>query len=242
MRVAYQGVNVVAQRKRTSGGKLNRIAKWLAGGALVLAAVLWYATSWRPSVTDYPVQGVDVSHQQGEIAWPTVMESGAQFAYIKATEGADLRDPQFAENWAAASKAGMRHGAYHYFTLCRLASDQATNFIANVPRDTDALPAAVDLDLAGNCSQRPARDVVVAEIASFIKEVEAHTGKPVILHLTREFEEIYRVSEAIDRQLWLRSMAVPPAFGARPWVMWQASAIRRVSGISGPVNWNVVRK
>jgi lysozyme len=232
----------VAQRTRTNGGKLNRIAKWLAGGALLVAATLWFVTSWQPSLANYPVQGIDVSHQQGEIAWPTVKDAGAQFAYIKATEGADLRDPQFAENWAAASKAGVRHGAYHYFTLCRLASDQATNFIANVPRDADALPAALELDLAGNCSQRPARDVVLAEIAVFIKEVEAHTGKPMILHMTSEFEEAYRVSEAIDRQLWLRSMAVPPAFGARPWVMWQASAIHKISGISGPVNWNVVRK
>lgn len=232
----------MAQRSRSKGRKLSRSAKWIAGSALLLAALFWFATSWRPSQQDYPVQGVDVSHQQGEIAWPTVKDAGVQFAYIKATEGADLRDPRFAVNWAEASKAGVRRGAYHYFTLCRLASDQATNFIANVPRDEAALPAVLDLDLAGNCAQRPARGVLLSEIAVFINEVEAHTGKPMILHLTREFEETYKISEAVDRQLWLRSVAVPPAFGARPWVMWQASSIRNVSGISGPVNWNVVRK
>jgi lysozyme len=224
------------------GTRLPRLAYWLAGFALLAGLIFWYAVHWRPSVNSYPVQGIDVSWHQGEIAWPTVAADDVDFAYIKATEGADMHDPRFAENWNAAAKAGIRRGAYHFFTLCRLASDQATNFIANVPRDAAALPAALDLEFGGNCQQRPSRDVLLHEVATFVRMVEAHTGKQIILYVTQEFDEFYRVSDAIDRQLWLRRMAFPPDYGARPWVMWQASSIRHVDGIDGRVDWNVVRQ
>jgi lysozyme len=214
---------------------LNRLTLGLAVFALLAAGLFWFAVSWRPNLAAYPIQGIDVSHHNGEIAWPSVA------ADIKATEGADMRDPRFAENWMGASRAGMRRGAYHFFTLCRLASDQATNFISTVPRDPQALPAAIDLEFGGNCSERPARQVLLQELATFIQEVEAHTGKPIVIYTTKEFENQYRVSEAINRQLWLRSLVFPPTFGARPWAMWQASSFRQVDGISGRVDWNVVR-
>jgi lysozyme len=224
------------------GKGLNRLTIALLGFAMLLGLLFYYAIHWRPDPAAYPVQGVDVSHHQGEISWPAVAADTVDFAYIKATEGGDFRDPRFAANWQGASKAGLRRGAYHFFTLCRLATDQATNFIATVPRDAEALPAAIDLEFGGNCADRPARSVLLGELKAFIEMVEAHTGKPVLLYTTVEFEQFYRVSEAIDRPLWLRRIAFPPDFGARPWVMWQASSFRRVDGISGRVDWNVVRQ
>jgi lysozyme len=222
--------------------KSKRLLLWL-GVALVLAAVLvWIATHWRPGLSRYPVQGIDVSHDNGQIFWPTVAADGVNFAYIKATEGADMHDPAFAANWDGAAKAGLRRGAVHFFTLCRPASDQATNFMAYVPRDNNALPAALTLQFAGNCSARPGRSILLREIATFIRMAEEHSGKPMILHIEDEFEAEYRVSEAINRSLWLNASLFPPTYGAKSWAMWQSSTIMRVRGISGGVNWNVVRK
>lgn len=222
-------------------GWLIARAWWIAGAAVLAVLLFLWAIHWRPGSDDYPIQGIDVSHHNGPIVWPMVAADNVDFAYIKATEGADLHDIRFAENWNASAKSGVRRGAYHFFTLCRLASDQATNFIANVPRDAAALPAALDLEFGGNCKERPDRTVLLGEIVTFVRMVEAHTGKPMVLYVTREFDEHYRVTEAIDRQLWLRSIFLPPNYGARPWVMWQASSFRRVDGISGRVDWNVVR-
>ena len=215
---------------------------WTAGVVLLAAAIGWWALHWRPNATDYPVQGVDVSADEGDIAWPTVEAAGADLAYVKATEGADISDPKFATNWSATAQAGMRHGAYHVFSLCRLAADQATNFISIVPREKDALPAALALDFNGNCKDRPAREVVLRELQTFIEMVEAHTGKPIILQLTREFDDFYMVSDAVDRPLWLRGFLFPPSYGARGWSMWQASTFRRVGGIEGAVDWNVIHQ
>lgn len=214
---------------------------WLAFAALIGFALWRVAINWRPPTSQYPVHGIDVSHHQGPIHWPTVAAEGTDFAYIKATEGGDFRDPRFADNWREADAAGLRRGAYHFYTLCRLAVDQATNFIATVPRDDNALPPAVDLEFGGNCAARPTREVLIGELAAFVRMIEAHSGKPAILYVTREFDEAYRVSSAIPRSLWLRRMLFPPDYGARPWVMWQASSIRRIEGIEGAVDWNVVR-
>jgi lysozyme len=224
-----------------SGKAKNRLMLTLAASALAFALVYALVTHWAPSRSRYPVQGVDVSQKQGRINWAAVSSDEINFAYLQATEGADFHDTTFQKNWEGTEKNHIRHGAYHVFTLCRLARDQASNFIAHVPRDAAALPAALQLRLQGNCDDRPDRAVVLKEIATFVQMAEAHTGQAIILYLAADFDNYYDVSSAINRKLWLRSMAVPPSFGARGWALWQASALRRVAGIEGPVNWNVVR-
>ncbi|MBY8823095.1 GH25 family lysozyme [Sphingomonas colocasiae] len=226
---------------RTWKRRLGFAALALAALAALAGALYAYALQWRPSIEQYPLQGVDVSHHQGEIHWPSVKAAGAEFAYIKATEGADHRDTRFAENWQQSETAGLKHGAYHFYTLCRPAIDQATNFIATVPREEQALPPAVDLEFGGNCAARPSRETLIADLTSFLEMIEAHAGKPAILYVTSEFEDTYAISRGIHRTLWLRRLFLPPNYGERPWVMWQASSVRRIEGIEGPVDWNVVR-
>ncbi len=164
---------------------------------------------------------------------------GVDFAYIKATEGGDFRDRLFAANWRGAGEAGIRRGAYHFFTLCRAGSDQAANVIATVPRETGMLPIAVDLEYMGNCGRAVSVDQLHAELAAFIRAVEAHYGQRVALYLTREFDEAYQVSARVPRQLWLRRLVFEPAWAERPWTIWQVSNFRRLRGIEGRVDWNV---
>ena len=206
-----------------------------------MIALYLHAPNWRPSETDFPRQGIDVSHHQGRIDWPALPDQGVDFAYIKATEGGDHRDRLFAANWAAAERAGIARGAYHFFTLCRGGAEQAANFIAAVPVDADALPPAVDLEHLGNCSRRLSVEAFHAELAVFIQTVEARYRKPVLLYLTEEFDDAYAVSARIRRPLWLRSLVFEPDFGARPWQVWQVSNFRRLDGIEGRIDWNVMR-
>lgn len=235
-------MNLQTRPKRTLGRLLARVLAVVLLIAGLIALGWASAQRWRPGEKSFPIQGVDVSHHQGPIEWHMLRAAGADFAYIKATEGATLRDEAFERNWRDSRAAGVRHGAYHFFTLCRSGSDQATNFIATVPREADALPPAVDLEFGGNCAARPSRDALVGEVGRFLAAIEAHAGKPAVLYVTREFEDAYRVSEAFDRPLWLRRLALRPTYGARRWAMWQASNIHRVDGIDGPVDWNVMRR
>lgn len=175
-----------------------------------------YGSDWHPSERTYPLQGIDVSHHQGVIDWAILPEQGVDFAYIKATEGGDHRDRLFARNWSESRRAGIRRGAYHFFTLCRSGAEQAANFIAAVPQSIDLLPAAVDLEHLGNCSRQVPVEEFHRELAEYIRQVEAHYRKPVILYLTEEFDRTYQVSARVRRPLWLRSLVREPDFAARP--------------------------
>ena len=70
------------------------------------------------------VHGVDVSRWQGNINWEKLRGQGANFAYIKATDGGDHLDPMFMRNWRNADAAGLKRGAYHFFYWCRTAGEQ----------------------------------------------------------------------------------------------------------------------
>ena len=111
--------------------------------------------------------------------------------------------------------------------------------IANVPADPDALPISVDLEFGGNCSKRPPREEMLADLKSFIAIVEAHSGKPVMLYLFDDFERQYRITGEIDRKLWRRSLYWHPPEGR--WDIWQSHNWTRVNGIEGPVDWNAAK-
>ncbi|WP_430414668.1 glycoside hydrolase family 25 protein [Parasphingorhabdus sp.] len=214
----------------------------IAIALLVIAFVLRnIAIGWAPARDQYPVQGISVDESHGEIIWHVAGATGVDFAYIRATDGAEKRDMRFATNISAARDAGIRFGALHNYTLCRLASDQATMFVTTVPRAENMLPSAVRLAFDNGCNDRPGRALVLSELNTFLNQIEAHSGKPAIIAVSRDFEELYNISSGIDRTFWLEANFFPPDYATKPWVMWRASDIRRISGVDGPVNWNVVR-
>ena len=216
-----------------------------AAGVLVAAGAIgiggWsFATGWHPAASQYPLQGLDLPENPGAIEWGTVRARGADFAYLVATSGKDRRDPGFEANWAAVPDAGLRRGAIHLYSLCQTGADQANAFNAFVPRTADALPAAVDVAYRADCTARPDRPELVRELRTFIRMVETHTRKPVLLRLSKPIDSDYEISAAIERPVWAIANLFPPSYAARPWRMWRASDIRRIDGIEGPVNWDIV--
>ena len=226
-------------RVRLWNSRLGLVSAVIVAAALAVVAVMTLAHGWRPS-DRFPFQGVDVSDANGPVDWWAVHKGGADFAYVRATSGANIRDPRFEANWAGVYETGMRRGAIHSYSLCKLAADQANNFNTTVPRTPDALPAAVEVDFAMDCTSRPEPRVVLDELRRYLTMVEAHTGKPVLLKVSKPFEAAYGVTAALPRPVWAVQDFFPPEYPARPWRMWQASGIRRIDGIEGPVHWNVV--
>ncbi len=225
---------------------LARRLRYVVPGLILLGLIAWcawlFASRWRPSPSDFPVQGVDVSEEQGPIEWWTAKKAGIAFAYLRATSGAEGRDLRFPENWRWTYEAGVRRGALHVYSLCQLAADQAGNFVSTVPRSDDQLPPAVELDFDPGCKARPERQVVIGELDRFLHTIETHIGKPGILLVSARFEAQYRISDAFQRLLWSRGAFFPPWYFARPWSIWQASRFRRIEGIGAPVNWDVMAR
>jgi lysozyme len=215
----------------------------VAVAAVLVIFVLWrVVTGWAPSKADYPSQGVALDEGNGTPFWPTLAATGVDFAYLTATVGDKKRDKEFATSLAAARDAGIRVGAIHRFDICRLASDQATLFITTVPRYDNSLPPVVEMGFSDTCKGRPDRALILSELATFLSQIEAHSGSPGIVMISDDFEQQYQVTGAIDRNVWLERAWLLPDYAAKPWVMWTANPSRRMSGLNGPVRWAVVRE
>ncbi len=209
----------------------------------LLLWVVWsYIANWGPGRDEYPTQGIAIGQEAGAVDWPRLNATGVDFAYLTATRGDKERDAKFAENLEGAKNAGVRFGALHKFDLCRLASDQAELFITTVPREANALPAAVEVHFSDTCNGRPDRSLILSELSTFLQQIEAHTGMPSLLLLSEDFEHAYKISSAIDREFWVEGTWFLPNYTVKSWKMWTANSARRIDGVEGPVKWLVVPK
>lgn len=59
-------------------------------------------------------EGIDVHGSKGPVDWKRVRESGREFAFVKATEGASYVDQRIAQNLLDADRAGLKVGPYHF--------------------------------------------------------------------------------------------------------------------------------
>jgi lysozyme len=209
-------------------------------GTGVAALLAWFVLipQYRPDAKAGEVYGIDVSNHQDDINWKQVANDDIAFAYVKATEGRDFVDRQFTSHWLGARNAGLRTGAYHFFTLCTSGAEQAANFLRVVPSEPDALPPAIDLELAGNCKERPPIGDVHREVNAFITDVETATGKQTLLYVGDDFEDRYSIKAVQERDVW------QPQFMRRPggnWKVWQFTGAAHVDGTKGRIDLNIAR-
>ncbi len=194
---------------------------------------------------NHEVHGVDVAKFQAEISWPEVKASGVEFAFIKATEGADRVDERFTQNWNAARAAGVPRGAYHFNYWCSPLAAQADWFRRNVPDDPDALPPVLDLEWnfqSPTCPRKVDRDFARSEIKSFLAAMEAAFHKRPILYTDIVFHrDVLDDGAFADYPVWVRSVKDLPQqkYPGRRWAFWQYTERGSVPGIQGAVDKNV---
>jgi lysozyme len=197
----------------------------------------------RHSPKKLAVHGVDVSRWQGDIDWSKLREQGANFAYIKATDGGDHIDPMFRRNWKGAGEAGLARGAYHFFYWCRTAGEQADWFIRNVPRVRGALPPVIDVEWnhQSSCKRRPSRATVLEKMQVFMDKLEAHYGQRPVIYTSPDFYADNLRGAFPNHPFWLRSVARHPSkvYPGRDWLFWQYSGSGLSHGVSGRIDLNV---
>ncbi|WP_085742152.1 MULTISPECIES: GH25 family lysozyme [Rhizobium] len=232
---------------------MGSVFRWSVGATaiLVVASVAYFAYDFgmlrfnNPSLSRYPIQGIDVSHHQGDIDWKTVAaQPNIRFAIMKATEGGDHKDSRFAENWQRAGDAGVVRGAYHFFTFCRPGRDQAQNVLSTVPKAPGTLPIAIDLEFVGNCDKVPTLEEMATEVNAFVTELKATFPEKPIFYVTQEFYDQYlKGNEARfpEHYLWLRSVFKElTQEGCGRWSIWQFADNGTVNGIQGAVDLNAL--
>ncbi len=211
------------------------------GAVLVLLAYAAFQfCRWRGLIlfsqeadpNQWEVFGVDASVYQGEVDWTALAAQGVDFAFLKATEGSSLQDVRFAQNWAAAQAAGVRVGAYHFFSYDSPGETQADNFISAVPVTPGALPPVVDIEFYGdNLKNPPDKDHVKAVLDPLLERLEEHYGVKPILYVTYRSYDLYLKEGYEDYLFWFSSPVVAPFW--KPWTFWQYSHGALLEGYSG---------
>ncbi|ARD30446.1 MULTISPECIES: GH25 family lysozyme [Acinetobacter calcoaceticus/baumannii complex] len=212
------------------------------GLAFVMGILAYFGLFYQQKAVaqDYPVQGFDVSHHQGDINWKKISPDKFQFVYLKATEGGDYKDSKFQENWLKAREQGFHVGAYHFYRLCRDGKTQADNFIATVPKKSDALPPVIDLEYDSNCINTYTKEQLIKEIGIMHDRLKQHYDKQPIFYISKTFYHIVLVGNFSETPLWVRDYEGKPELkDKRKWLFWQHSNQGKIVGIAKPVDLNV---
>ncbi len=144
-----------------------------------------------PMVSGLP--GLDVSSYQGNVNWSSVKSNGAQFAYIKATEGTSYQNPYFAQQYVGSYNVGLIRGAYHFATPnTSSGAAQADYFAAHGgawSADHHTLPGALDIEYNpyGATCYGLSQAAMRSWIHAFVNEYHAKTGRWAVIYTTTDW-------------------------------------------------------
>jgi lysozyme len=198
----------------------------------------------------YPIGGIDVSHWQGAIDWPTVAASGkANFAILKATEGKFYEDPTYATNATGAVGAGIPIGMYHVASPSKQLADaraEADHFLdVAAPTAGDLVPV-LDIELR-NVPDGMSPSTLGAWIRAWLNRVTNVLGvRPMMYGSQYLFEtKLANSTWFADNgfKLWFAWPRTPlpsavPAndWQGRSWTLWQWSWTGSIPGIDTDVD------
>lgn len=248
--------------KRPVKGSVRFMPAWLryvlAGLLVVFLSVgfYWffirpYAYRWKPCYgmkgygvclpCSYEVHGIDISHYQGDIDWATLSmqregEFPIRFVFMKATEGGDHLDENFASNFEQARRHGFIRGVYHFFIPRTDALRQADFFIRTAVLDSADLPPVLDVETTGGKSKSELQRAV----KTWLDRVERHYGVKPILYTSYKFKLQYLNDSIFNTYpYWIAHYYVDSVRYEGAWHFWQHTDAGIVPGIEGNVDLNV---
>lgn len=186
-------------------------------------------------MTDSFLNGIDVSHFNESIDWRAAAAdpSGLQFAYAKATEGVDLLDPDYHDNYAGIKANGMLAGASHFYRPQDPALKQANFFISTVGSVSGDLPPMLDVEFES--TGIPPQDYA-AGVLQWLQEVGSRLNCTPIIYTRALFWNTYLgdFSAFAAYPLWISEYtdAAAPALpeGATDYAIWQHSECGTIAG------------
>ena len=141
-----------------------------------------------PATSAVQTEGVDVSGHQGNVAWPTLWNSGVKWAYVKATEGTYYKNTYFTQQYTGSYNVGMIRGAYHFATPDTTSgAAQANYFVDNGggwSRDGRTLPGVLDIEwnpYGAQCYGKT-QAAMVTWIRDFVNTYKARTGRDAVIY------------------------------------------------------------
>lgn len=183
--------------------------------------------------------GIDVSDHSGTVDWKAVLADGQQFALLKATEGVDLQDTAFADNWRAAKDAGIVRGAYHFYVTEDDPEQQAAFFIENVTLEPGDFAPVVDIETIG----RNTSAGLPSRLETWLNLIEEHYEIKPIIYTSPNFWDQNFSAEFGEYPLWVAEYEVEkPRIpkGWKTWHLWQWQENATVPGVEKGADLNRV--
>ena len=216
-------------------------------GFLAVLVVLVFSGKWawetyrnptaRVDFARYPVRGIDVSAHNGDIDFSAVAASGIDFVWIKASEGETVRDSRFADNFAAATAAGLRVGAYHIFRFDCDGVMQAMNLCQALGDCKPGMGVAIDVEEESNAVGIDS-EVILGNLDTMIDYLQLR-GYNIVLYSNKDGFIEYFQDHFSRYPIWLCSFSDDTPSSDIDWTFWQYSHAGRVDGIKGPVDLDV---
>jgi len=169
-----------------------------------------------------PGDGIDVSHHNGAVDWEKLGKTGIAFAFIKATQGRSLVDPEFKNNVQKAQAAKILTGAYHTLSASADPKTQAELFLKTVGQDTVLRPVLMVEPLP---FERSSGNSIESNMRIWLQIVEKEMGcKPIIETGNSFARETIKSPEFGQYPLWIVQYAKKPEPTIPPlwtkWLLW----------------------
>lgn len=215
---------------------LTRRAKPAATPRTVLPPDFYATSDHSVRRVDNHTHGIDVSHYQGRIDWKEVAkQSDVGYVYLKASEGSNNQDDQYARNIREARRNGLRTGSYHFFRANVSAKDQLNNFMSVVNvREQDLIPI-IDVETTNRVSSHTFH----ARLKELLRLVTKEFGCKPLIYTGRNFYNKYFAHQGYDDYPFMiaqYSEPEPYLNDGRDYLIWQYSASGSVRGIRGNVD------
>lgn len=187
----------------------------------------------------YSIHGIDVSHYQGHIHWPSVKEmkdqhASLRFAFIKATEGTGNTDETFTANWQQCRACSLSRGAYHFFHPGLDPSLQAWRFILSVQLSKGDLPPVLDAEVTDGLPPEQIRE----RLCTWLNLAETWYHVKPVIYTNVSFYRANLEGYVDEYPLWIAHYGVPYPHVEKAWAFWQYSEQGHVNGIDALVDFN----
>jgi lysozyme len=205
-----------------------------------------------PGGNDY-IKGIDLSHHNATVDWPSIVTEGIKLVYIKITDGVGTRDPKASELARQAQSHGLKIGYYHFArpdtrnggTLEKDSQAEANEVLNTLT----GLPAP-DLPLVLDLEDSPPWDTPLtpADYLKWITSFKNTYGKKVIIYSRKSYLDAklpadHGLNQTSD--MWLAryttdfNLAISPK-GWNSWRGWQFAEDGKI-GSTSPLDlsiWN----
>ena len=193
---------------------------------------------------------IDVSKFQGDIDWQRVKDDGVEAAYIRLgyrgySSGEIVVDEKYEDNISACTELGIDCGVY-FFTEAvneEEAREEADFCIENLGEYSTALPIAIDVEESANLSKSRTKDLSMEQrtlnVIAFCERIREKGYEPSIYGNLKSLMIMMDISSLEDYDKWFAYYHYPLRFPYKI-KMWQYSATRKVDGIEGDVDLNLM--